>query len=407
MRRFGVLFCFFTCEDAGGARAWVVAWTPASAKSASARTPTSLRGVVVRRSRVSEARDAGRRVSSSRRVRRVGFAGRAFGGGEDACVLESLDLRASRGVNPGTQRRRARVIDASSRRFSKTARTLRGPRLRSRRAASRACSRLPCLCHRNHPWRSRTRGLPRASSSPRGTRARVSADFPLHVQLNLGTKLFFAASWRPLRSVTAATSDARSSPLPFAPRSARNAARREHEPRDDRPKPGRRGDPRAPARRRAPPVRRGGAPGGWHGLQSLRRVGSPRHAVRGLRVRGGQDRQRAGRHPRRFAGRARARRGAPARLRAPARTHAFSVSRHTPSADTRILRLAFSSSRGLARAFCAFEKPRSCSARLSRSARLALQPRASDAFGPSFSVRLLCDRSPPRRRRRRNASPAR
>ena len=187
----------------------------------------------------------------------------------------------------------------------------------------------------------------------------------------------------------------------------RNAARREHEPRDDRPKPGRRGDPRAPARRRAPPVRRGGAPGGWHRLQSLRRVGSPRHAVRGLRVRGGQDRQRTGRHPRRFAGRARARRGAPARLRAPARTHAFSVSRHTPSADTRILRLAFSSSRGLARAFCAFGKPRSCSARLSRSARLALQPRASDAFRPSFSVRLLCDRSPPRRRRRRNASPAR
>ena len=198
MRRFGVLFCFDgeDGEDAS-ARAWVVAWTPASAKSASARTPTSLRGVVVRRSQVSEARDAGRRVSSSRRVRRVGFAGRAFGGGEDACVLESLDLRASRGVNPGTQRRRARVIDASSRRFSKTARTLRGPRLRSRRAASRACSRLPCLCHRNHPWRSRTRGLPRASSSPRGTRARVSAAFPLHVQRNLGTKLFLPPAGDP------------------------------------------------------------------------------------------------------------------------------------------------------------------------------------------------------------------
>ena len=272
-----------------------------------------------------------------------------------ACSSRSTSERRAAGIREHKDAARAevcskaRVIDASSRRFSKTARTLRGPRLRSRRAASRACSRLPCLCHRNHPWRSRTRGLPRASSSPRGTRARVSADFPLHVQLNLGTKLFFAASWRPLRSVTAATSDARSSPLPFAPRSARNAARREHEPRDDRPKPGRRGDPRAPARRRAPPVRRGGAPGGWHGLQSLRRVGSPRHAVRGVRVRGGQDRQRTGRHPRRFAGRARARRGAPARLRAPARTHAFSVSRHTPSADTRILRLAFSSSRGLAR----------------------------------------------------------
>lgn len=188
----------------------------------------------------------------------------------------------------------------------------------------------------------------------------------------------------------------------------RNAARREHEPRDDRPKPGRRGDRRAPARRRAPRVRRGGAPGGWPRLKSLRRVGSPRHAVRGVRVRGGQDRQRAGRHPRRFAGRARARRGAPARLRAPARTRAFSVSRHTPSADTRTRRPAFSSSRGSARAFRAFGKPRSCSTRLSRSpARLALQPRAPDAFQPSFSVRLLCDRSPPRRRRRRNASPAR
>ena len=90
-----------------------------------------------------------------------------------------------------------RVVDASSRRFAKTARTLRGPRWRSRRAASRACSRLPCLCHRNHPWRSRTRGLPRASSSPRGTRARVSAAFPLHVQRNLGTKLFLPPAGDP------------------------------------------------------------------------------------------------------------------------------------------------------------------------------------------------------------------
>ena len=287
--------------------------------------------------------------------------------------------------------------------------------MRSRRAASRACSRLPCLCHRNHPWRSRTRGLPRASSSPRGTRARVSADFPLHAQLNLGTSHICPASWRqwstpgqcqvlPRQTLAAAAHFV----TPTRAACPRNAARREHEPRDDRPKPGRRGDRRAPARRRAPRVRRGGAPGGWPRLQSLRRVGSPRHAVRGVRVRGGQDRQRAGRHPRRFAGRARARRGAPARLRAPARTRAFSVSRHTPSADTRVLRLAFSSSRGSARAFRAFGKPRSCSTRLSRStARLALQPRAPDAFQPSFSVRLLCDRSPPRRRRRRNASPAR
>ena len=234
-------------------------------------------------------------------------------------------------------------------------------------------------------------------------------------QLNLGTSHICPASWRqwstpgqcqvlPRQTLAAAAHFV----TPTRAACPRNAARREHEPRDDRPKPGRRGDRRAPARRRAPRVRRGGAPGGWPRLQSLRRVGSPRHAVRGVRVRGGQDRQRAGRHPRRFAGRARARRGAPARLRAPARTRAFSVSRHTPSADTRTRRPAFSSSRGSARAFRAFGKPRSCSTRLSRSpARLALQPRAPDAFQPSFSVRLLCDRSPPRRRRRRNASPAR
>ena len=154
-------------------------------------------------SQVSEARDAGRRVSSSRRVRRVGFAGRAFGGGEDACVLESLDLRASRGVNPGTQRRRARVIDASSRRFSKTARTLRGPRLRSRRATSRACSRLPCLCHRNHPWRSRTRGPPRASSSPRGTRPRGKKCRHLDEVFRGSSR----ATWRNSWCQCAATSD--------------------------------------------------------------------------------------------------------------------------------------------------------------------------------------------------------
>jgi hypothetical protein len=96
----------------------------------------------------------------------------------------------------------------------------------------------------------------------------------------------------------------------------RNAARRDHEPRDARSKPRRRGDRRAPARCRAPRVRPHGAPGGWPRLQSLGRVGSPRHAVRGVRVGGGVDRQRAGRHPRRLAGRARARRGTHARVSA-------------------------------------------------------------------------------------------
>ena len=406
MRRFGVLFCVDgeDREDAGGARAWVVASTPASAKSASARTPTSLFCAllfVVRefRKRATQGDASVRRG----RVRRVGFAGRAFGGGEDACVLESLASGSSRGVNPGTQRRRARVIDASSRRFSKTARTLRGPRLRSRRAASRAVRGFHVYAIETIRG-VRTRGLPRASSSPRGTRARVSADFPLHVQRHQRTTFFLPPAGDP--SSVAGSHVRRSLASPHRAACPRNAARREHEPRDDRPKPGRRGDPRAPARRRAPPVAAAVRARGWHRLQSLRRVGSPRHAVRGLRVRGGQDRQRAGRHPRRFAGRARARRGAPARLRAPARTHAFSVSRHTHP-RTRVyyaspfLRLA-----GW-RAFCALES-RAPALRGFRGRRASLCNRAR--LTPSG---LLLGPSPVRqepalsRRRRRNASPAR
>lgn len=202
------------------------------------------------------------------------------------------------------------------RRLAKTARTLRGPRWRSRRAASRACSRLPCLCRRIHPWRSRTRGPPRASSSPRGTRPRgkkcrhldeVFQEVPAPPGETAGARVL-PRQTRSLRHPRSGTSTRAACP--------RNAARRDHEPRDARSKPRRRGDRRAPARCRAPRVRRDGAPGGWPRLQSLGRVGSPRHAVRGVRVRGGQDRQRAGRHPRRLAGRARARRGTHARVSA-------------------------------------------------------------------------------------------
>ena len=410
MRRFGVRA---DGEDAS-ARAWVVAWTPASAKSASARTPTSLRGV----SHVHVRTFRKRATQGDASVRRVGFAGRAFGCGEDACVLESLDLRASRGVNPGTQRRRARggVFESARHRCvvasfledgthpPRTAFAVETRRVARLFAASMSMPSKPSVAF------SYAGPPSRIIVAPKHARACFSADLPLNGSTH--SRNFAAApagdpgsvSLLPRQTLAAAARFV----TPTRAACPRNAARREHEPRDARPKPGRRGDRRAPARRRASRVRRGGAPGGWPRLQSLRRVGSPRHAVRGVRVRGGQDRQRAGRHPRRFAGRARARRGAPARLRAPARTRAFSVSRHTPSADTRTRRPAFSSSRGSARAFRAFGKPRSCSTRLSRSpARLALQPHAIDAFQPSFSVRLLCDRSPPRRRRRRNASPAR
>ena len=374
MRRFGVRA---DGEDAS-ARAWVVAWTPASAKSASARTPTSLRGVshVHVRTFRKQVSDAGRRVSWSRRVRGPRFRGRR---GRHRCVVASF---LEDGTHPPRTafvvetRRVARLFAASMSMPSKpsVAFSYAGPPSRIIVAPRHARA---CFC-RNFAY----------FAGPAGDTGSTPGQCQVLPRQTLAAAAHFVT---PTRAAC-----------------PRNAARREHEPRDDRPKPGRRGDRRAPARRRAPRVRRGGAPGGWPRLKSLRRVGSPRHAVRGVRVRGGQDRQRAGRHPRRFAGRARARRGAPARLRAPARTRAFSVSRHTPSADTRTRRPAFSSSRGSARAFRAFGKPRSCSTRLSRSpARLALQPRAPDAFQPSFSVRLLCDRSPPRRRRRRNASPAR
>ena len=190
----------------------------------------------------------------------------------------------------------------------------------------------------------------------------------------------------------------------------RNAARRAHEPRDAHPESGRRGRRRAPARRRAPRVHRGDAPRGWPRLQSLRRVGSPHHAVRGVRVRGGQDRQRAGRHPRRLTGRARARRGARARFRAPAPTRASSVSRQRPIRG----HARFAASR----LFFGARRRRSPVSEICHGDARGLRTRAVIA---SRSTRTACltpprpfsrsvsndDRSPRRRLRRRNASPAR
>ena len=115
-----------------------------------------------------------------------------------------------------------RVVDASSRRFAKTARTLRGPRWRSRRAASRACSRLPCLCRRSHPWRPRTRAPLRASSSPRGSAARFARSTKTFRGTSLTRGTERRATWRSGRQLTAATSDAlaaaANSSLPLAPR---------------------------------------------------------------------------------------------------------------------------------------------------------------------------------------------
>ena len=110
MRRFGVRFDGEDGEDAS-ARAWVVAWTPASAKSASARTPTSLRGVIVRSSQVSEARDAGRRVSSSRRVRGPRFRGRR--GRVRARVARPPSVARRESGNTKTPRARHRCVVAS------------------------------------------------------------------------------------------------------------------------------------------------------------------------------------------------------------------------------------------------------------------------------------------------------
>ena len=387
MRRFGVRA---DGEDAS-ARDWVVAWTPASAKSASARTPTSLRGVshVHVRTFRKQVSDAGRRVSWSRRVRGPRFRGR-------------------RG------RARARVAPPPMRR-----------RVVSRRRHAPSEDR---VCGRDAPRRAPVRGfhvyaietirgvLVRGASLAHHRRPEARArvflpTFQLHVQLNLGTKHICRASWRPpvsvkcchvRRSLLQPTSS-----LPLAPRVlgtplvvnmnpamiARNpvvvatAAR-----------------PRVAARRAsAAAVRQA------DGLVSRASVGSARRATRCAASESEADKTvsaldaiLAGSQDEPAPEEVRQ------RVSAPQRALARSRSRATPHPRTRVLRLAFSSSRGSARAFRAFGKPRSCSTRLSRStARLALQPRAPDAFQPSFSVRLLCDRSPPRRRRRRNASPAR
>ena len=116
-------------------------------------------------------RVAGRFVSPSRRIR---VPREALRRRERSSRSHSERRAAWTRRNEGRSARGGVLVRArrSMRRLAKTARTLRGPRWRSRRAASRACSRLPCLCRRIHPWRSRTRGPPRASSSPRGTRPR-------------------------------------------------------------------------------------------------------------------------------------------------------------------------------------------------------------------------------------------
>ena len=200
---------------------------------------------------------------SSRRRRRVGFAGRArrVKLGARARVVNLAHVGRA-----GTQRRRARVIDASSRRFSKhDGRRLPRTAFSTRRAVqSRACSRdpmsmpskpsvafkiawaAPAHHHRRRAARARACFCRLSTSCRRNSDARVRS--------------FFAASWRRssvslLPRQTLALRHSHSAPLSSERR------RREHEPRDDRPKTVVVVTPRAPARRRrrsAAAVRGGG-----------------------------------------------------------------------------------------------------------------------------------------------------
>ena len=334
-------------------------------------------------------------------VRRVGL--RAARGSAKTGSFESLALRASCGVvaeKRRTQRawrcaRKSASFDASSRRRHAPSEDRVGGRDAPRRAPVRGFHvyavesirgvlvRGPPLAHHRRP-EARARGAKNADF-----RRSVPRKFPRHLAKRDGGVTVLPRQTRSLRHLRFGTSTRAACP--------RNAARRDHEPRDARSKPRRRGDRRAPARCRAPRVRRDCAPGGWPRLQSLARVGSPRHAVRGVRVRGGQDRQRAGRHPRRLAGRARARRGTPARLRVPAPHSPRSLSR--ASTHPRRAALVFSSvARGNARLLSLRA--------YTRSPLLGLTPLASIASIASPS-RTHTRRNPSRRRRRGSASPAR
>jgi hypothetical protein len=247
---------------------------------------------------------------------------RAARGSAKTGAFDSLALRASCGVDAEKRRtqrawrcaRKSASVDASSREDGthppRTALAVETRRVARLFAASMSMPSNPSVAFSYAGPPSRIivapRHAPAGQKMPTLGRS-VPRKFPRPPGETAGVSVL-PRQTRSLRHPRSGTSTRAACP--------RNAARRDHEPRDARSKPRRRGDRRAPARCRAPRVRRDGAPGGWPRLQSLGRVGSPRHAVRGVRVRGGQDRQRAGRHPRRLAGRARARRGTQARVSA-------------------------------------------------------------------------------------------
>ena len=359
MRRFGVRA---DGEDAS-ARAWVVAWTPASAKSASARTPTSLRGVshVHVRTFRKQVSDAGRRVSWSRRVRGPRFRGRRGRARARVVPPPSVARRGSGNTKTPRARRCVRKRASSMRR-----------RVVSRRRHAPSEDR---VCGRDAPRRAPVRGfhvyaietirgvLVRGASLAHHRRpeARARVFLPtFHFMFNstseLRNKPGQLATWSTPVSVKCCHVRRSllqpASSLPLAPRVlgtplvvnmnpamiARNpvvvatAAR-----------------PRVAARRAsAAAVRQA------DGLVSRASVGSARRATRCAASESEADKTvsaldaiLAGSQDEPAPEEVRWR----ASPRLNARTRAFSVSRHTPSADTGVLRLAFSSSRSRWR-FC-------------------------------------------------------
>ena len=213
MRRFGVRA---DGKDAS-ARAWVVTWTPASAKSASARTPTSLRGVshVHVRTFRKQVSDAGRRVSWSRRVRGPRFRGRRGRARARVAPPPSVARRRSGNTKTPRARRCVRKRASSMRR-----------RVVSRRRHAPSEDR---VCGRDAPRRAPVRGfhvyaietirgvLVRGASLAHHRRpeARARVFLPTFHSCSTQPRNFRGisrASWRPgrPRSVSsAATSDAR------------------------------------------------------------------------------------------------------------------------------------------------------------------------------------------------------